>query len=217
MGETERRVDRWVTKGSYLTRNDLAEFLAELDAAGAAGDTPVNVRTGWLSGAVRGLFATAVTRGDPVPLPDPATDWDALAAGDDSRPPYPGDTPDWYDPRPPARPNAGQRTVGTGAPPSKPPMTSLPPGPSVVCSCPQLPTPHPTSEHGTGHHPGRPHSVDGPSGCMTCFLLTHERRMGRPIPPEYNSPFPPAAMPGEVQATMVPDGVWLPPAPQDDS
>jgi hypothetical protein len=123
MGETERRVDRWVTKGHHLTRNDLAEFLAELDAAGAAGDTPVHVRTGWLSGAVRGLFATAVTRGDPVPLPDPAADWEALAAGDQSRPPFPGDPPDWYRPRPPRYP--GQRAGP--APRSKPPMTGLPP------------------------------------------------------------------------------------------
>jgi len=100
MTQTSRRVNLWLAKGEQLTRNALADFLCELDAAGAAGDTPVEIRTSFWTGACRGMFADPVTRGDPVPARTAAEDWDDLAAGTSARPPFPGGPADWYDRRP---------------------------------------------------------------------------------------------------------------------
>jgi hypothetical protein len=63
-----------------ITKADLRELLAELDAAGAPDWTVVEADLS-VTGKLRGLKATAIRFGDRVPPRTPAEDWDELAPG----------------------------------------------------------------------------------------------------------------------------------------
>lgn len=63
MARVGRHVEAEAETGEF-TLAELRQFVAELDAAGAAGTTAIRAVTGW-TGKLRKLKATAVRFGDP--------------------------------------------------------------------------------------------------------------------------------------------------------
>lgn len=61
-----RNVSAAAEDGKRMTLADLRAFVAEMDQAGAAEETPVSARIAW-GGWVKELKATAVRFGDPEP------------------------------------------------------------------------------------------------------------------------------------------------------